>query len=51
MAGALGERDRQRFQALGVHLLPPDGALDALGQLGRHCLTERLHDSLYGILL
>jgi acyl carrier protein len=35
MAGALGERDRQRLQALGVHLLPPDGALDALGQLLR----------------
>jgi len=35
MAGALGDRDRQRLQALGVHLLPPDGALDALGQLLR----------------
>lgn len=35
MAGALGDRDRQRLQALGVHLLPPDGALEALGQLLR----------------
>jgi acyl carrier protein len=35
MAGALGDRDRQRLQALGVHLLPPYGALEALGQLLR----------------
>jgi acyl carrier protein len=35
MAGVLGDRDRQRLQALGVHLLPPDGALEALGQLLR----------------
>jgi len=35
MAGALGDRDRQRLQALGVHLLPPECALDALGQLLR----------------
>ena len=35
MAGALGDRDRQRFAALGVHLLPPDGAFEALGMLLR----------------
>ncbi|MDI9407562.1 MAG: MDR/SDR family oxidoreductase, partial [Chitinophagaceae bacterium] len=39
MAGALGDRDRQRFAALGVHLLPPDGAFEALGMLLRRGIT------------
>jgi len=39
MAGALGERERQRFAALGVHLLPPDGAFEALGMLLRRGIS------------
>ncbi|MBM5828130.1 MAG: SDR family NAD(P)-dependent oxidoreductase, partial [Cyanobacteria bacterium M_surface_7_m2_040] len=39
MAGALGERERQRFAALGVKLLPPDGAFEALGLLLRRGLS------------
>jgi len=39
MAGALGERERQRFGALGVRLLPADGAFEALGILLRRGIT------------
>ena len=35
MAGALGERERQRLAALGVRLLPPPQAFEALEQLLR----------------
>ncbi|MBM5798417.1 MAG: KR domain-containing protein, partial [Cyanobacteria bacterium K_Offshore_0m_m2_072] len=39
MAGALGERERQRFEALGVHLLPPAQAFEALGMLLRRGIS------------
>ncbi|MBM5798922.1 MAG: SDR family NAD(P)-dependent oxidoreductase, partial [Cyanobacteria bacterium K_Offshore_0m_m2_072] len=39
MAGALSERERQRFGALGVRLLPADGAFEALGMLLRRGIT------------
>jgi acyl carrier protein len=39
MAGTLSDRDRQRFAALGVHLLPPKGAFEALGMLLRRGTT------------
>ncbi|MEB3172637.1 MAG: KR domain-containing protein, partial [Cyanobacteriota bacterium] len=39
MAGALSDRERQRFEALGVHLLPPQSAFEALGMLLRRCTT------------
>ena len=35
MAGALGERERQRLAALGIRLLPAAGAFDALAMLLR----------------
>ena len=38
MAGALAERDRQRFEALGVRLLAPERALEALAELLRRGL-------------
>jgi len=39
MTSALAERDRQRFDALGVRLLAPQQALEALGQLLRRGLS------------
>ena len=38
MAGALAERGRQRFEALGVRLLAPERALEALAELLRRGL-------------